>query len=212
MGGYHDLASIFLCCDCDGWACLRRRPGAPRVLGPGLGTVCATNVVPDGGQFAVQGKVQALDPAAGTLTIAPESGSPMPMVAAPGVDISGVSLGDVADVHYTRSVTFVVGGPHVPVGHTPVTSTVDQIAKTPGGIGYDEAVVVGRVVKLNGPNSFDVVNNNGGGVYTIVTTNPTRQAAIATLKPGDSITVSVSPLEVTSVAKCGLFGKGLFGC
>jgi hypothetical protein len=171
-----------------------------------------TNVVPDGGHFAVQGKVQALDPAAGTLTISPESGLPMPMIAAPGVDISDVSRGDMADVHYTRSVTFVVGSPHVPVGHTPVTSTVDQVAKTPGGIGYDEAVVVGRVVKLNGANSFDVVNDNGGGVYTIVTTNPTREAAIGMLKPGDSITVSVSPIMAPSVAKCGLFGKGLFGC
>jgi hypothetical protein len=73
-------------------------------------------------------------------------------------------------------------------------------------------VVVGRVVKLKGPTSFDVVNANGGGIYTIKTTNPTRQAAMASLKVGDSITVSVSPLIATSVAKCGLFGKGLFGC
>jgi hypothetical protein len=28
---------------------------------------------------------------------------------------------------------------------------VDQVAQTPGGIGYNAAVVVGRVVKLNGP-------------------------------------------------------------
>jgi hypothetical protein len=109
-------------------------------------------------------------------------------------------------------VTFVVGSPHVPVGQVPVTSTVDQIAKTPGGIGYDAAVVVGRVVKLNGPRSFDVVNANGGGIYGIKTNDPTREAAIALLKAGNSITVSVSPLIATSVAKCGLFGKGLLGC
>jgi hypothetical protein len=89
---------------------------------------------------------------------------------------------------------------------------VDEIAKTPGGIGYNAAVVVGRVVKLNGPNSFDVVNANGGGIYTIQTTNPSREAAINLLKPGDSITVSVSPLIATSVAKCGPLGLGLFGC
>jgi hypothetical protein len=170
------------------------------------------NVVPDGGEFAVEGKLQALDPGALTLTIAPETGSPMPMVVAPGVDLTNVSVGDVADVHFKRAVTFVVGSPHVPVGHIPVTSTVDEVARTPGGIGYDEAIVVGRVVKLNGPNSFDVVNANGGGIYTIRSTDPTRQAAIALLRVGDSITVSVSPLIATSVAKCGLFGKGLFGC
>jgi len=171
-----------------------------------------TNVVPDGGQFAAQGKIQALDPGASTLTLVPESSPPIPMTVAPGVNLTDVSVGDVASVHYMREVTFVMGGPHVPVGQVPVTSTVDQIAQTPGGIGYNAAVVVGRVVKLNGPTSFDVVNANGGGIYTIKTTNPTREAAIAQLKVGDSITVSVSPIIVTSVAKCGLFGKGLFGC
>jgi hypothetical protein len=171
-----------------------------------------TNVVPDGGEFAAQGKIQALDPGASTLTLVPESSPPIPMTVAPGVNLTNVSVGDVASVHYTRSVTFVVGSPNVPVGQVPVTSTVDQVAQTPGGIGYNAAVVVGRVVKLSGPTSFDVVNANGGGIYTIKTTNPTREAAIALLKVGDSVTVSVSPLIATSVAKCGLFGKGLFGC
>ena len=171
-----------------------------------------TNVVPDGGEFAAQGKIQALDPGALTLTLVPEGSPPIPMTVAPGVDLTSVSVGDVSSVHYTRSVTFVVGSPNVPVGQVPVTSTVDQVAQTPGGIGYNAAVVVGRVVKLDGPTSFDVVNANGGGIYTIKTTNPTREAAISLLKVGDSITVSVSPLIATSVAKCGLFGKGLFGC
>jgi hypothetical protein len=171
-----------------------------------------TNVVPDGGEFAAQGKIEALDPGALTLTLVPDKGEPIPMTVAHGVNLTSVSVGDVASVHYKRSVTFVVGSPRVPVGQVPVTSTVEQIAQTPGGIGYSAAVVVGRVVKLDGPSSFDVVNSNGGGVYTIKTADPTRQAAIALPKVGDSVTVSVSPLIVTSVAKCGLFGKGLFGC
>jgi hypothetical protein len=109
-------------------------------------------------------------------------------------------------------VTFVVAGPNVSVSHVPATATVEQVAQTLGGIGSDPAVIVGRVVKLNGPNSFDVVNANGGAVYTIKTTNPSREAAIGLLKVGDSVSVSVSPIIATAVAKCGLFGKGLFGC
>ena len=73
-------------------------------------------------------------------------------------------------------------------------------------------MLVGRVVKLDSPSSIDVVNNNGGGIYTIKTTQPSRIAAIAKLKVGDSVTVNVSPIIATSVAKCGLFGMGLFGC
>jgi hypothetical protein len=171
-----------------------------------------TNVVPDGGEFAAQGKIQALDAGASTLTLVPDSGAPVPMTVAPGVNLTGISVGDVASVHYTRSVTFVVGSPNVAVGQVPATSTVGQVAQTPGGIGSDAATIVGRVVKLGGPASFDVVNANGGGIYTIETTNPSREAAIGMLKVGDSITVSVSPIIATSVAKCGLFGKGLFGC
>jgi hypothetical protein len=171
-----------------------------------------TNVVPDGGNYAAQGKISALDPGASTLTLAPEASQPVLMTVASGVDLGGISIGDVADVHYTRSVTFVVAGPNVAVGQVPATSTVGQIAQTPGGIGSSSAVIVGRVVKLGDGNSFDVVNADGGGVYTIKTTNPARVAAIGLLKVGDSVTVSVSPIIATSVAKCGLFGKGLFGC
>jgi hypothetical protein len=171
-----------------------------------------TNVIPDGGEFAVQGKLTALDPGAGALTIAPQSGGEMPMTVAPNIDLSNVSVGDVADVHYTRSVTFVLGTPQLPVGEVPVTSTVDEIARTPGGIGFNPAVIVARVTQLNGPGSIDVVNANGGGIYSIRTTNPSRQAVIGQLHVGDSVTVHVSPLIATSVAKCGLFGKGWFGC
>jgi len=170
-----------------------------------------TNVVPDGGSFAARGKIEALDPGAGTLTLASEKGPPIPMTVSPGVNLSSVSVGDVASVHYTRSVTFVVGSPNVPTSQVPATATVGQVAQTPGGIGYNAATIVGRVVKLDGPDAFDVVNANGGGIYTIKTTNPTRVAAIALLKVGDSVTVSVSPLIATSVAKCGLLGLGVFG-
>ena len=90
--------------------------------------------------------------------------------------------------------------------------TAVAVASLALGIGANAAVIVGRVVKLDGPSSFDVVNANGGGVYTIKITNPARQASFKILKVGDSVTVSVSPLIVTSIAKCGLFGKGLFGC
>ena len=171
-----------------------------------------TNVVPDGGNFSARGKIAALDPAALTLTLAPENKPPVPLTVAPGVDLSDVSVGDVASVHYTRSVTFVVGSPNTAVAGVPATATVGQVAQTPGGIGPGAAVIVGRVVKLDGPNSFDVVNANGGGIYTVVVTNPARQAAFKLLKVGDSVTVSVSPLIVTSVAKCGVLGLGLFGC
>ena len=164
-----------------------------------------TNVVPDGGSFATKGKVEAIDPGARTVTIAPGSVAPMPMVVASGVDLGGISAGDTVSAHYSRSVTFVVGSPDV--APPPATSaSVGQVAQTPGGIGTGGATITGRVVKLDGRSSFDVVNPAGGGVYTIQVTDPTRQAAVGLLKVGDSITVAVSPMVVNSIARCGLFG------
>src|SRR3954447_18642894 len=171
-----------------------------------------TNVIPQGGHYSAQGKIQALDPGASTLTLVSEKGGQLPMTIAPGADVSGVSVGDVADVHYTRSVTFVLASPNVNVSTVQTTGTVGQYAQTPGGIGPNAATIVGRIVKVDGPSSFDVVNNNGGGIYTVKVTNPTRQEAVKLLKAGDSVTVSVSPLIATSVAKCGVFGMGVFGC
>ena len=171
-----------------------------------------TNVIPEGGHYSAQGKLQALDSGAMTLTLVSEKAGPLPMTIAPGVDLSDVSVGDVADVHYTRSVTFVVGSPNVNVASVPATATVGQVAQTPGGIGPNPATIVGRIVKVDGSDSFDVVNANGGGIYTVKVMNPARQQAVQLLKAGDSVTVSVSPLIATSVAKCGVFGMGLLGC
>ena len=170
-----------------------------------------TNVIPDGGHYAAQGKLQALDPAAMTLTLVSGKAGPVPMVIAPGVDFSDVSVGDVADVQYTRSVTFVVADRNIDVANVPATATVGQVAQAPG-IGPEPTTIVGRIVKVNGTDSFDVVNANGGGIYTIKVINPARQQAVKILKVGDSLTVSVSPLIATSIAKCGVFGMGLLGC
>ena len=171
----------------------------------------AQNVIPDAISYATQGKLTALDPGAGTLTIAPDNQTPIPMTVAPGVNLSDIDEGDVASVHYTRTVSFTVG--NAPVTATG-TTTVSQAAQNPADIATatTPTVIIGRVVKINSPSSVDVVNNNGGGIYTIKTTQPSRMTAIAKLKVNDSVTVHVSPIVATSVAKCGLFGKGLFGC
>jgi len=171
----------------------------------------AQNILPDSISYATQGKVSDLDPGAETLVITPEHQSPIPMTVAPGVSLEDLENGDVVSVHYTRTVTFNVG--NAPVTATG-TTTVAQAAHNPANIATatTPTEIIGRVVKVNGPSSIDVVNNDGGGIYTVKTTQPSRIAAIAKLKVGDSVTVHVSPIVATSLAKCGLFGKGLFGC
>lgn len=163
-----------------------------------------TNVIPDGGSFAVTGKVHAIDTAARTLSIARDDAAALPMVVPSGIDLTGVSKGDHVSVHYSRTVTFVVGTPGA--GTPRATETVTQAAQTPGGIGVGATVIVGRVTRLDSPGMFDVANVNGGGVYSVRSTDPSRVAALSAVKVGDSVTVSIGPFTVTSLARCNLFG------
>lgn len=164
-----------------------------------------TNVVPDGGRFAIQGKVQAINPGANTITIVTQSNTALPLVVAPGISLQDVSVGDTVSGHYSRSVTFVVGGPNVAVAPAAPSTTVG-VAVVPGSIGPAGGTIAGRVVKVDGANSFDVVDATGGGVYTIKVTNPARQPVVKLLNVGDLVSVVVGPLTLISIAECGLFG------
>jgi hypothetical protein len=167
-----------------------------------------TNVIPEGGSYSVRGKVEAIDPAARTLTIMPESNTPLPMTAAPGVDLGDIEAGDTVSAHYSRAVAFLIASPQAQPPPRGATGTVDQAARTPGGIGPQATQLTGAVTKLNSANSFDVVDAGGGGVYTVRVTDPARVALVRQLKVGDTVTVSVGPLVLTSIAKCGWFGLG----
>ncbi|MBL6459148.1 hypothetical protein JMJ55_27890 [Belnapia sp. T6] len=163
-----------------------------------------TNVIPDAGTFAVAGRIHAIDPVARTLTIAPSSGQPVPLTALAGISLDGISSGDHVSAHYTRAVTFVVGTPDAATPRA--TQTVGQVARTPGGVGPGASVIVGRVVKVDGPGAFDMVNVDGGGEYTVRSTDPARVAALGAVKAGDSVTASVGALTLSSIARCNLFG------
>ena len=126
------------------------------------------------------------------------------MTAPAGISLEGLSAGDHVSAHYTREVTFVVGTPDA---STPrATQTVGQTARAPGGIGAGASVIVGRVIKVDGPGAFDIVNVDGGGEYTVRSTDPTRVAALRAVKAGDSVTASVGAVTLTSLARCNLFG------
>jgi hypothetical protein len=67
-----------------------------------------TNVIPEGGNSAVSGKVQSVNPNTRTITIAPSSGAALPLVAPASVGIDNIEAGDMVSAHYTRSVAFLL--------------------------------------------------------------------------------------------------------
>jgi hypothetical protein len=164
-----------------------------------------TNVIPDGGTGAIQGKVQALDPNNRQITIVSSStNAPTTLVVAPHVRLDDINTGDSVSAQYSRTVFFVITGRGA---QAPAPSkTVEQFAHTPGGIPPEGLQLAGTVIKINPGHSFDVVNPNGGGVYTVQVTNPQRIAMLSTIKVGDTVAVSVSPLTVDSLTECGFFG------
>ena len=75
------------------------------------------------------------------------------------------SVGDVARVPYTRSVTFVVASPHMAVAKSPARSSVRRVAQTPGTVGIGAAVIVGHIENLGDTSSFGAVNADGGHLF-----------------------------------------------
>jgi hypothetical protein len=165
-----------------------------------------SNVVPDSGTGTIQGKIQSIDPNSRQVTIVPSSGNPVPLVAGTSVHLEGFKQGDSVDARYSRTVLWVITptSSQVPSG---ATETVGQMAQRPGGIGPGATQISGRITKVDtSRHSFDVVDAAGGGVYTVVVTDPSRIAVFSNLKVGTGVTVSISPLMITSMEDCGFFG------
>src|SRR3954464_15277406 len=104
-----------------------------------------SNVIPEGGHYSIRGKLQGIDPAANTLTLAADKAGTIPIVIGPQAegDIAHVSVGDVVDVTYTRTVTFILASSNVNVSNVPANTTVGQVAQA-GGIGANPTTIVGR--------------------------------------------------------------------
>jgi hypothetical protein len=164
-----------------------------------------SNVIPDGGTGSIEGKVLALDHATRAMTIASRDGTPTDLYAGPAVRLDNVEQGDEVEANYTRQVLWVVSPTSTPAP-AGATSTVGQVAHTPGGIGPEATQISARVTKIDPGRSFDIVDATGGGMYTIVVTDPTKAAMMSNLQVGNAITVSLTPLTITSMEKCGWFG------
>ena len=54
-----------------------------------------------------------------------------PLIVAPGANLTNISIGDVARVHYTGSVRYVVASPDKAVAASPARSSVVRISRGP---------------------------------------------------------------------------------
>lgn len=165
-----------------------------------------SNVVPDGGTGSIEGKVHSIDPTTRLLTIVSASGTALTAYAADEVRLDNIKPGDSVDASYMRTVLWVVT-PASALAPQGATKTVGEVAHTPGGIGPEATQISGRVLKIDSAqHSFDFVDASGGGVYTIAVVDPKRLPMLSALKVGNAVTVSISPLVITTMTECGWFG------
>jgi hypothetical protein len=152
-----------------------------------LGGVGTTQTV------TVRAKVRAINQKTRSVTLVGPEGGVFTVHAGDQVkNLAQVKKGDTVVVHYTRSTVVVLGGPGEPT--PPNTVTVAGGTAAPGSLPAGEVsgrlVLTGTVVGVDlDAHTLQLVNPKGGRVITLSVTDPQRQAQLAHVNVGDSLTV-----------------------
>jgi hypothetical protein len=170
-------------------------PSAAAQTKPSLG-----NVVPPNAAVTIHAKITAMDAAKRQVTLTGASGTPVTVTAGPAVRLDMLKVGDTVNAQYYRSVAFVVSQPGATVPDDEVEQAVERPAEAPGGVAMRVTRVSGLVIGIDlGAHSLDMVNPQGGQVFTFHVTDPDRQARLPMLKVGDTITAVVSETLAVSI-------------
>jgi hypothetical protein len=134
------------------------------------------------------------------VTLVGPSRTPVTLTAGPAVRLEMLKVGDTVNAQYYRSVAFVVSQPGATVPDDEIKQATARPVEVPGGVGMRVTQITGLVVGIDlGAHSVDVVNPQGGQVYTVHVTDPDRQARLPMLKVGDTITAVVSEELAVSI-------------
>ncbi len=179
----------------------------PEAAAQGGGTPLS-NVVPENAAVTIHAKITAIDPATRQITLTGRSGTPVTVTAGPNVRMEMLKVGDVVDAQFYRSVAFFVSQPGVTAPENEVEQALARPVNAPGGVAVKVSRISGLIVGIDlSAHSVEIVNPEGGRVYTVDVTDPARQAALPMLKVGDTVTAVVSEALAVSVqpAKKSLF-------
>jgi hypothetical protein len=141
----------------------------------------------------VRAKVRAIDHKTRDITLVGPEGGVFTVHAGDQVkNLAQVKKGDTVVVHYTRSAIIVLSAPGEPI--PPNTVSVAGGSAAPGQMPAGEVagrlVLTGTVVGVDlDAHTLSLVNPKGGRVITVSVTDPQRQAQLARVNVGDSLTV-----------------------
>jgi hypothetical protein len=156
--------------------------------------------IPPARAVTLHGTIASINTQTRAVLIQSASGQFVTVTAPPEINLAALKVGQAVNAQYVRAVAFVVGQP----GTTPPENEIAaEIERQKGGPGFDaadikriSAVIVGIDVPAH---SIDVVNPNGGGVVTVVVTQPDRIAMLPQLQVGDTITAVVGTSRAVAI-------------
>ena len=178
------------------------------------------SMIPESASETIYARIEAINPGTREVTLTAADGHTVPVIAEGQVSLDNLKVGDKVQAHYYRSVAFLVSkSMHAQKGQTTElppeqAQLISQHAeaKTPDGMSLPMTQITGLIVGVHPQgNSVDVVNPNGGGVYTIQGSDPSRGLMIRSLKVGDTVTAVISPAIATSIEPEKGFFANLFG-
>ena len=151
------------------------------------------NVIPRAVAVTMHAKISAIDRQTRQVTLKGRAGESVTLVAGPMVRLELLKVGDAVNATYYRSVAFVVSQPGTAVPENEMRMALARPAEAPGGVAVTVSRMSGLVVGIDlAAHSVDLVDPNGGGVYTVDVVDPQRQAQLDKLHVGDTITAVVS--------------------
>jgi hypothetical protein len=173
-------------------------PAVAQGIGPQASPL--TNVIPQPEALTIHAKITAINPQTRRITLTSANGNSVRVTAGKQVDLSQLKVGDTVNAKYYRAVAFVLSTPEQPVPENDIVQAVAQNGTTPGGDVVRVVRISATVVGIDLPeHSIDLVNPTGGGVRTVIVTDPGRIALLPKLKIGDTITAVVGQSLAVSV-------------
>ncbi len=157
----------------------------------------------EGDAVEVRARVTAVDAATRKVTLALPDGSSTTVAVSPDVpNFQNITVGSTVVARYYESAAFAIARPGAT---TPQNSAGGVVAtgtqgNMPAGVVGERITLTGLVVAVNKrADTLSVVNPKGGEVLTFNVKDPALLTLMDQLKPGDSITATISQAVAVSV-------------
>jgi hypothetical protein len=129
-------------------------------------------------------KVEKVDKPNRVITFDDPRGGMFDVKAGPDISIDKVKAGDMLDVTYYQETAVAVTkqGQQAPMTKTTTTNR--------GGVTAKQTTIVAQIVSIDTDNNTVRVKGAGGQMHTLEVKDPSMQARLKDLKPGDNVTIN----------------------